>query len=225
MCFLGRSNVGKSSLLNALLQKANLARTSSKPGRTRLMNAFAVGGTEFNGKNRIVVLDMPGYGKGGREEWGVQILKYLEGRKQLKMAFLLIDASHGIKNSDLQILALFRKKDIPHQIVLSKVDRVLFKGSRWPSDGALEARISDLRKTFEEIKEVTQPASGDESASLGEIIAVSSEKWVNGKRLGIDAVRHAMLQATGLQYVPRNKTKEQEIVSHDELWGPDGSPV
>lgn len=187
------------------------------------MNAFAVGGEEFNGKNRIVVLDMPGYGKGGREEWGREILKYLEGRKQLKMAFLLVDASHGVKKSDLQLLALFRQKDIPHQVVLSKVDRILFKGSRWPSEGALEARISDLRKQFEEVMDATQPISEEESAPLGEIIAVSAEKWVNGKRLGIDALRYAMLQATGLQYVPKIKTKEQEIVSHEDIWSKEDS--
>ena len=82
VAFLGRSNVGKSSLLNTLMGR-NICHTSSKPGRTRSMNFFAVGGEDGMGNpGKVLVVDMPGYGKGSREEWGTEILKYLAGRKQ-----------------------------------------------------------------------------------------------------------------------------------------------
>lgn len=218
VCFLGRSNVGKSSLLNSLLCK-KIAHTSSKPGRTRLMNAFAVGNPE-DPRLRMVVLDMPGYGKGGRAEWGVQILKYLEKRKELKRAFLLVDTEHGIKNSDKDLLQMFNERAIPYQIVLSKVDKLVLPGSRQPSPEALEGRLSELRRMMENVKEAVQPDSEDDGSSIGEVIACSSEKWVEGKRMGIDAVRYAMLKAAGMEYRPKpSLAKPVEIVSYEELFG------
>lgn len=80
VAFLGRSNVGKSSLLNAIMGQ-EVCWTSSKPGRTREMNAFGIGGTK-GGENKVVLLDMPGYGKASRTEWGMEIMKYLQGRRQ-----------------------------------------------------------------------------------------------------------------------------------------------
>lgn len=220
VCFLGRSNVGKSSLLNALLCR-KIAHTSSKPGRTKLMNAFAVGGSEDDGgKNRLVVLDMPGYGKGGRAEWGKEILKYLSKRRQLKRAFLLVDAEHGIKVSDKQILSLFREHEVPFQIVMSKADKVLFSGSRIPSPLTLTTRLSELRRTMQTVKDAVQPNPEDDLHAFGEVIACSSEKWIEGNRMGIDAVRFAMLQAAGLelQQGPR-LAKAPEIIPHDQIFG------
>lgn len=184
------------------------------------MNAFAVGGPQDHGKNRLVVLDMPGYGKGGRAEWGEEVLKYLGKRKQLSRAFLLVDAEHGVKESDKQLLSLFKQEEIPYQVLLSKVDRILFPGSRMPSQGALEARFSDLRRTMEKVKEVVQPDTEDDGGAVGEVIACSSEKWIEGKRMGIDTVRFAMLQAAGLEYRPKVKLATlQEIVPHEEIFG------
>lgn len=77
VAFLGRSNVGKSSLLNAVMGK-EVCWTSSRPGRTREMNAFGIGGTK-GGESKVVLLDMPGYGRASRPEWGVEIMKYLQG--------------------------------------------------------------------------------------------------------------------------------------------------
>ena len=89
VAFLGRSNVGKSSLLNSLMRH-KICHTSSKPGRTRSMNFFAVGGEDGRGSpGKLAVLDMPGYGKGSRGEWGPEIMKYLVGRKQYAMAIQL----------------------------------------------------------------------------------------------------------------------------------------
>ncbi|RDL39584.1 p-loop containing nucleoside triphosphate hydrolase [Venustampulla echinocandica] len=218
VCFLGRSNVGKSSLLNTLLCK-KIAHASSKPGRTKLMNAFAVGGSEDDKTNQIVVLDMPGYGKGGRAEWGKEVLKYLGKRRQLKRAFLLIDAEHGIKVTDRQLLALFEEHQVPYQIILSKADRVLFPGSRTPSPTALEGRIADLRRTMETVKDAIQPSPEHGAYGVGEVIACSSDKWIDGKRMGIDAVRHAVLQAAGMEFQPRIKmVKPMDIIPHEDIF-------
>jgi GTP-binding protein len=184
------------------------------------MNAFAVGGAEDNGKNRLVVLDMPGYGKGGRAEWGTQIMKYLEKRKELKGTFLLVDAEHGVKKSDQQLLAMIKDIGIPYQVILSKADKIVFPGSRTPSSQALETRLTELRRTMESVKEAVQPNSEDDGGAVGEVVACSSEKWIEGKRMGIDEVRFAMLRAAGLEYRPNVPlARPVEIVPHEEIFG------
>ncbi len=224
VCFLGRSNVGKSSLLNALLG-GGYANVSSKPGRTKMMNAFEVG-NNANPEKNLVVLDMPGYGKGGHAEWGKEILKYLGKRRTLRRAYVLIDSEVGLKDSDRQLLAIFRKEEIPHQIVLSKVDKLLFqKKNRKPSEGALNSRLQVLSQVFDAVRRETQTGTEgfeDLRGAFGEILASSSERPF-GQVLGIEEVRHSMLAAAGLELgTERKKIKETVVVPFEEVaWKPE----
>jgi GTP-binding protein len=120
--FAGRSNVGKSSLINALTGRKTLARTSNTPGRTRQLNFFDLGG-------RLVLVDLPGYGyaKAAKREvaaWNELILAYLKGRVQLARVCLLIDARHGLKPNDIEIMALLDQAAVSYQIVLTKADKL-----------------------------------------------------------------------------------------------------
>ncbi|KAL4965025.1 translation initiation/elongation factor MRX8 [Aspergillus stella-maris] len=198
VAFLGRSNVGKSSLLNAIMGK-EMCWTSSKPGKTREMNAFGIGGTK-GGESKIVLLDMPGYGKASRAEWGGEILKYLTGRKQLRRAFLLIDSSHGLKKTDMDILHFFRQNAIPHQIILSKVDKILSKNTLKPHSIPSPQRLAYLRSILEELRPVIQPIGRNEGpGALGEILTCSADTSLgNGEFLGVAAVRWAIASAAGL---------------------------
>lgn len=221
VCFLGRSNVGKSSLLNALLG-GGYANVSSKPGRTKMMNAFEVGNNSNPEKN-LVVLDMPGYGKGGQATWGKEILKYLGKRKTLRRAYILIDSEVGLKDSDRQLLAIFKKEEIPHQIVLSKVDKLLFqKRNRKPSEGALNSRLQVLSQVFDAVRRETATPGEDLRGAFGEILACSSERPF-AQTLGIEEVRHSMLAAAGLEMnAERKKIKETVVVPFDEVaWKPE----
>ncbi|OJJ40276.1 hypothetical protein ASPWEDRAFT_144785 [Aspergillus wentii DTO 134E9] len=198
VAFLGRSNVGKSSVLNAIMGK-EVCWTSSKPGRTREMNAFGIGGTK-GGESKIVLLDMPGYGKASRAEWGVEIMKYLQGRKQLRRAFLLIDSLHGMKQQDRDLLSLFRRYAIPHQIILSKVDKVLGKKKKQVKTGASAANVAALRSLLQELKPIVQPIDGriEGPGALGEILTCSAATPTGpGQALGVSALRWAILSAAG----------------------------
>ncbi|OCK76880.1 hypothetical protein K432DRAFT_407783 [Lepidopterella palustris CBS 459.81] len=215
VAFLGRSNVGKSSLLNAVFGRHNkpIAHTSSKPGRTKTMNAFGIGGGEYGvrllqktqqehpkviGRGGLVVVDMPGYGKGSREAWGTEILKYLRERRQMRRAFLLVDAEHGLKPGDLQILDIMQQNATPHQVILSKVDKIISPNGRETSQRVMDKRLKHLREVCDSIRKVLQPHGQRGLSALGEILACSSEYSHQGERLGIDGVRWAVLQAVGL---------------------------
>lgn len=118
----GRSNVGKSSLINALTDRKILARTSNTPGRTRELNFF-------NLNENLQMVDMPGYGyaKASKTEvsaWNALIREYLRGRVPLKRVFMLIDSRHGVKSNDIEIMKMLDKSAVSYQIVLTKLDKV-----------------------------------------------------------------------------------------------------
>lgn len=155
VAFAGRSNVGKSSLLNALTGRKALARTSNTPGRTRELNYFRVG-------DALHIVDMPGYGyakapKAQVQGWNTLISDYLRGRPQLKRVFLLIDARHGIKQTDENALALMDEAAVSYQIVLTKVDKI-------------------SAAQLDRVREATAARLSKHPAAHPELIATSSEK-------------------------------------------------
>ncbi len=122
IAFAGRSNVGKSSLINALTGRRTLARTSNEPGRTREVNFFLLGG-------RLVLADLPGYGyarapKKRVASWTALIDDYLKGRAPLRRVCLLIDARHGLKDADLSVMAMLDTAAVSYQAVLTKCDKI-----------------------------------------------------------------------------------------------------
>jgi GTP-binding protein len=122
IAFAGRSNVGKSSLINALTGRKTLARTSNTPGRTQQLNFFDLG-------RRLTIVDLPGYGyakapKGEVDRWNRLIRKYLKGRVGLRRICVLIDARHGLKVSDRQVMDMLDEAAVVYQIVLTKTDKV-----------------------------------------------------------------------------------------------------
>ncbi|KAJ2727181.1 hypothetical protein GGI07_000065 [Coemansia sp. Benny D115] len=122
--FAGRSNVGKSTLISAVLRSRGLVKTSKKPGHTSALNFFALTSKAFPDKP-ITIVDMPGYGFRSRDEWGVFITKYLAKRKELKRVFLLVEAKVGeLKHTDLSFLELVEQYNIPTQLVLTKTDKL-----------------------------------------------------------------------------------------------------
>ncbi|MBI3453618.1 MAG: YihA family ribosome biogenesis GTP-binding protein [Rhodospirillales bacterium] len=123
IAFAGRSNVGKSSLLNALTGRTALARTSKEPGRTQQINFFDLGG-------RLTLVDLPGYGfarvsKRQKREWSGLIRDYLRGRPTLRRTLVLVDSRHGLKDSDRSLFDLLDEAAVNYQIVLTKADALL----------------------------------------------------------------------------------------------------
>ena len=160
--FAGRSNVGKSSLINALTGRKTLAKTSNTPGRTQQLNYF-------NLSNKIYMVDMPGYGFAQAPEslvkkWQKMIFTYLQGRANLKRVFLLIDSRHGIKKVDLEIMEMLDKAAVNYQIVLTKSDKI--------SAVELDKVIKSTEKVLEE-----------HPAAYVTVMVTSSEKKVGIENL------------------------------------------
>ena len=171
IAFAGRSNVGKSSLINALVNRNNLARASNTPGRTQELNFFDVGDPAV-----FRIVDMPGYGYAKApvktvQQWRYLINDYLRGRVVLKRVFVLIDSRHGIKEVDHDIMSMLDKAAISYRIVLTKTDKI---------------KASDLG----DVETDTMTKLRKHVAAYPDLSVTSAEK-----RGGIEELRAAVLEA------------------------------
>ncbi|OSP55166.1 ribosome biogenesis GTP-binding protein YihA/YsxC [Pseudoruegeria sp. SK021] len=166
ICFAGRSNVGKSTLINALTGRKALARASNTPGRTQEINFFSRG--------EMYLVDLPGYGFANAPvavvaKWQQLLKSYLSGRPTLRRAFVLIDSRHGIKAVDNEIMALLDRSAVPFQCVLTKADKV--KGlDRDTMLAQVRAELARHPAAYPEIV-LTSSETGDGIESLRSIIA------------------------------------------------------
>lgn len=171
IAFAGRSNVGKSSLLNALTNRKGLARTSNTPGRTQELNLFDVGEPI-----RLRLVDMPGYGfakapKDMVRRWRFLVNDYLRGRQTLKRALVLVDSRHGLKDVDREVMKMLDEAAVSYHLVLTKADKV--KSAEL--DEVVRATVDEARR---------------HPAAHPDIVLTSSETG-----LGIAELRTAVLEA------------------------------
>ncbi len=180
VAFAGRSNVGKSSLINALVGQKGLARTSNTPGRTQELNYFVPDGYSGQGDDLppMALVDMPGYGyaqapKEHVDAWTKLVFDYLRGRATLKRVYVLIDSRHGLKKNDDEVLSLLDKAAVSYQIVLTKTDKI-----KAPAVPKL------IAETQEKIRK--------RPAAFPVVLSTSSEKGD-----GLDQLRGAISEAVG----------------------------
>ncbi|KQQ38359.1 MULTISPECIES: ribosome biogenesis GTP-binding protein YihA/YsxC [Rhizobium/Agrobacterium group] len=180
IAFAGRSNVGKSSLINALVGYKGLARTSNTPGRTQELNYFVPDGYSGQAGDLppMALVDMPGYGyaqapKENVDAWTKLVFDYLRGRATLQRVYVLIDSRHGIKKNDEDVLDLLDKAAVSYQIVLTKTDKI--------KDPAVPRLIAE---TLEKIRK--------RPAAYPEVLSTSSEK---GR--GLDELRAEIMKTIG----------------------------
>lgn len=152
--FIGRSNVGKSSLINMLVSKKNMAKTSGKPGKTTLINHFVVNQDPDDATTGWYLVDLPGYGyastsKTDRSKWANFSREYLRRRTNLMTLFLLIDSRHSPQKIDLEFINWCGEEGIPFQIVFTKVDKL--------SKGALSANLQAYKNKLHESWEHLPP--------------------------------------------------------------------
>ncbi|RWX76865.1 YihA family ribosome biogenesis GTP-binding protein [Neorhizobium lilium] len=180
IAFAGRSNVGKSSLINALVGHKGLARTSNTPGRTQELNYFVPEG--YSGESGdlppMALVDMPGYGyaqapKEQVDAWTKLVFDYLRGRATLKRVYVLIDSRHGLKKNDDDVLSLLDKAAVSYQIVLTKTDKI--------KEPAVPKLIAE---TTEKIRK--------RPAAFPEVLSTSSEKGE-----GLEELRQAIAKTVG----------------------------
>ena len=167
VCFAGRSNVGKSSLINALTNRKNLARASNTPGRTQEINFFALGDARY-------LVDLPGYGYAEAPvaivaKWQALLRAYLAGRQTLRRAFVLVDMRHGIMAVDEEILTLLDRSAVTFQVVLTKADKVN-AATRAANTAQVQAALAKHPAAYPEII-VTSSEKGDGIAMLRATIA------------------------------------------------------
>ena len=170
IAFAGRSNVGKSSLINALVNQHGLARTSNTPGRTQELNYFSAEAAGF------YLVDLPGYGfakapKDKVDQWGVVLRDYLRGRVVLRRVFVLIDSRHGAKAVDEEIFELLDQSAVTYQVVLTKIDKI-----KPPAVPKAIAAAEALVKSH--------------AAAFPQVLATSAEK-----KTGLDELRAAVIAA------------------------------
>lgn len=222
--FLGRSNVGKSSLINALAGE-DLNRSSSTPGATTIMAAWAfaakkpsggaVPGWDGDVSSKLSLVDMPGYGFGSRSQWSEAIMSYLVKRKNIRRAFVLLDAIHGVGAGDRHMIEVLRGLAIPYQIIATKCDRLLLhKGSQ-----------SEVRQALTSLRSQVQlDTQKEQELGLGEIISVGNlhAAALRGKPppktkdipFGLQNLQWAILRAAGLDSYVVQKAQAHGVLKN-----------